>query len=502
MGLKKLKKAIAKRLKLNHWHFSTSSLQFRLTFELAGLSICGLGIVAIWAGWQMEQNLVAAHKQTLDYIASRFPEQLELYSEMEPVETSLVRTLQRVTTADVMAWVKDPDGQLVTQSTATADFVAQVPDLMTFEQGAMPPQIVRVGDRQIVLCISPLAIAGEPVGQLYLSQDITADLQKLYVSLWRLRLVSGATLILLIAAIIHRIQKVTQPLAQMSNMAQAISADDLQGAKLELQQAPDEILGLAQVFNEMLSRLSSAWDNQRQFVGNVSHELRTPLTIIEGYLQSLLRREDSLSEYQQQAIATAATETTHTIQMLQDLLDLARADGGHLHFRTQPVMLNTFLEEVSAMGQQINQRPIHLKTPPEDVVIRADQDRLQQVMLNLIDNALKYSAPDQAIEICLETASPMALIHIIDQGIGIALAHQARIFERFYRVDETMTRSRDGTGLGLAIAKSLIEGMGGKISLRSQPHQGSCFTLKLPLWDIQSVSTSHNSEQDGLRRHG
>ncbi|BAW97871.1 two-component sensor histidine kinase (plasmid) [[Synechococcus] sp. NIES-970] len=480
MGFFTLKRAIAQQCK--RFQFSTSSLQFRLTFELVALSVCGLGIVAIWAGWQMEQNLVAAHKQTLDYIASRFPEQLELYSEMETVETGLVRTLQRVTTAEVMAWVKNPDGRLLTQSAETAKFVAQVPEMMAFDLKTMAPQIVHVGDRQIILCVSPLEVDGETVGQLYLSQDITADLEKLYISLWRLRLVSVGTIILLIGAIIHRIQKVTKPLAQMSTVAQAISADDLQGARLELHQAPDEILGLAQVFNEMLSRLSSAWENQRQFVGNVSHELRTPLAIVEGYLQSLLRRSNDLNEYQQQAIAIAATETAHTIRMLQDLLDLARADGGHLHFRHQPIMLNTFLEEIIIMAEQVSQRCIQLITPPEDVIIYADQDRLQQVMLNLIDNAIKYSEADQIVEIDLDIAPPAAQINIIDYGIGIPLSHQGRIFERFYRVDETMTRSRDGTGLGLAIAKSLVEGMGGKISLRSQPQKGSCFTISFPLW--------------------
>lgn len=469
---------------LTRYKVSPSSLQFRLTFELVGLSVCGLSVVAVWSGWQMEQSLVMAHKQTLEYIASRFPEQLEMYSEVETMETALMRTIQRVTTVEVMAWVKNPEGQLLAQSSSSPNtFVDQVSAMLALDSSPTKSQIVRVGDRQIVLCVSPLALAGKPVGELYLSQDITTDLQKLNIGLWRLRLVSVVTVIFLMVAIAQRIQKVTQPLAQMSQIAGAVSADDLQGARLELHQAPDEILGLAEAFNEMLLRLSSAWENQRQFVGNVSHELRTPLAIVEGYLQSLLRRSDNLSDYQQQAIATAAAETSHTIQMLQDLLDLARADSGHLYFRLQPMMLNTFLPEVAAMGTQVSQRPINVITTAEDVIICADQDRLQQVVLNLIDNAIKYSAADQPVQIILEKTAQNALIHIEDQGIGIPLSHQSRIFERFYRVDEAMTRSRDGTGLGLAIAKSLLEAMHGKISLRSQPHHGSRFTLTLPLWN-------------------
>lgn len=116
----------------------------------------------------------------------------------------------------------------------------------------------------------------------------------------------------------------------------------------------------------------------------------------------------------------------------------------------------------------------------------ADQERLQQVLINLVDNAIKYSASDQAVELILEKTDQHATIHVQDRGIGTSLAHQNRIFERFYRVDESMTRSRDGTGLGLAIAKSLIEGMDGRISLRSKPGEGNLFTITLPLWKPKS----------------
>jgi signal transduction histidine kinase len=168
--------------------------------------------------------------------------------------------------------------------------------------------------------------------------------------------------------------------------------------------------------------------------------------------------------------------------MLQDLLDLARADSGHLHFQVHPIMLNTLVVEVAAMSQKVSNRQINVLATDEDVVTCADQDRLQQVLINLVDNAIKYSAPEQAVDLVLEKTERRATIHVGDRGIGIPLSHQKRIFERFYRVDESSTRSRDGTGLGLAIAKSLIEGMEGRISLRSKPGEGSIFTITLPLW--------------------
>jgi signal transduction histidine kinase len=148
------------------------------------------------------------------------------------------------------------------------------------------------------------------------------------------------------------------------------------------------------------------------------------------------------------------------------------------------IIVNTLIIEVADMSQKVSNRKINVLVPDEDVVICADQDRLQQVLINLVDNAIKYSAPEQLIELTLEKTDRCALIHVQDRGIGIALPHQHRIFERFYRVDESMTRSRDGTGLGLAIAKSLIEGMEGRITLRSKQGEGSIFTIAFPLWQL------------------
>ena len=117
------------------------------------------------------------------------------------------------------------------------------------------------------------------------------------------------------------------------------------------------------------------------------------------------------------------------------------------------------------------------------MVAIADQDRLQQVLINLVDNAIKYSA--DSVEIIVETRDNLAIVQVCDRGIGISLEHQSRIFERFYRADGAETRSRDGTGLGLSISKSLIEGMNGRITLRSKPDLGSTFTISLPMWKSQ-----------------
>jgi signal transduction histidine kinase len=480
MKLSKRLQTILKKTKI-----PSSSLQFQLTLELVILSIIGLGSVALWAGWQMEQNLIAAHKQTLEYIAMRFPEQLEFYSETEPLETGIEKAIARVQTSNLMVWVQNTQGEILGKSTAVNDSLSEFQVVEVSQSVPASPQVVRFNGRDIVLCGTPLNIDGNAVGKLYLSQDITADQQKLNLSLWRLFFISLVAVTILVITISYRVGKGLRPLKKMSQVASTIKADDLSGAKLTLRQAPEEIIGLAQAFNEMLFRLSASWDQQRQFVGNVSHELRTPLTIILGYLQSLLRRSTNLSTHQIQALETTTAETERTIRMLEDLLDLARADSGNLHFRCQPLMLNTLVTEVAQMSQKVTERTINLIITDEDVITCVDPDRLQQVLINLVDNALKYSSAPQPVDIILEKTVTHARIHIRDYGIGISLTHQQRIFERFYRADDGMTRSRDGTGLGLAIAKGMIEAMEGTIKVRSKPQEGSIFTISLPLWSNQ-----------------
>lgn len=410
---------------------SPTSLQFRLTLELITLSILGVSCVTLWAGWRMEQTLISAHKQNLEYIASHFPEQVELYRQMGSVETGVERTIDELSTPGLLIWVRSSDGQMMSRSSGVN---IPPPDLINVvAQTEVPaqPTVFHFGDRYVVLCGNPLTINGNPLGQVYLLKDITDDQMRLNAGLHSLILVSIVAIVLLMIAIAKRIRRALQPLEQMSQVASAVSADDLSGAKLQLSRAPDEILGLAQAFNEMLGRLSGSWEQQRQFVGNVSHELRTPLAVIAGYLQSLLRRGDNLSPHQQQAVATASAEAERTIRMLQDLLDLARADSGNLHFRLAPIMLNTLVVEVAQMSQKVSNRRINVLATDDDVIACADQDRLEQVLINLVDNAIKYSAPDQAVELILEKTEQQAVIHVRDRGVGIPLAHQNRILSGF-----------------------------------------------------------------------
>jgi heavy metal sensor kinase len=461
-------------------HLDPSSLQLRLTLEIAALSVLGLGSVAVWTSWKMQQILIATHTQSVEYIAIRFPRDVELYSEMLPIKTGLQKTIDNVSVPGLLIWVKGSDGQLLAQSVGlNASFVVPKAQLMSLAEMPLKPQVHQVGGRYLVLRQSPVIIKGTLLGKMYMAQDVTDEQRQLIAATQSLAIVCILVTIVTMGAIAFRIRRSLQPLQEMSQMAGAISAEDLSEAKLQLSHAPSEVKELAQTFNMMLSRLSDAWEQQRQFVSNVSHELRTPLTIVLGYLQSLLRRGTNFNDYQREALETAASEAERTVRLLEDLLDLARADSGYTHFHLETVLLNDLVAEVAGMAQKFSNRLLTVTTTA-DVEAIADRDRLKQVLINLIDNAVKYSAPEQPIVLKLERVDRQAIIQVCDRGVGIGLQDQSRIFDRFYRVDEARSSSTGGQGLGLAIVKTLVEGMSGSITVRSKPSEGSTFTITLP----------------------
>jgi heavy metal sensor kinase len=468
-------------------HFDPSSLQFRLTVEIALLSILGLSSVAVWTSWKMQQLLITTHTQSVEYIATRFPRDVELYSEMLPVETGLQKTINNVSVPGLVIWVKSiDDKRLLAQSMdqsrgqsmgSNSSFTATT-ELMSIAEMPLKPQVYNLDSRYLILYQGLVTVKGKPLGKVYMAQDITEDQRQLISAIRGLAAVCVLATIFMMVAIALRIRRSLRPLQDMSQMAGAISAEDLSKAKLQLSHAPSEVKELAQTFNMMLSRLSDAWEQQRQFVSNVSHELRTPLTVVLGYLQSLLRRSTNLNDYQKEALETAASEADRTVRLLEDLLDLARADSGYVHYRLESMVLNDLVVEVAGMAEKFSDRFIQVEGK-EPVSAIVDRDRLKQVLINLIDNAVKYSEPDQLIKLSVERVDQQAIIQVCDRGVGIPLQDQSRIFERFYRVDEARARSTGGHGLGLAIVKTLVEGMGGSITVRSKLDGGSVFTIVL-----------------------
>lgn len=457
-----------------------SSLRVRLTIGIAVFSALGLGCLATWTGWEMQQLLIDSYKENIEQIASRLPLDVEIYSQIVPIQVALEKAINNRITSNTFLWVISSDNHMLAKSSNLNPLVdASATELIALTKMPVKPEVYHIKGRSYVLCGSELKVQGQELGKLSIAQDITRD-QTMFVAIIKsMDIVTILIIIFLSSGIAFYVQYSLQPLRRISRMTEAVRAEDLAEARLYLNNAPSEVKELAQTVNVMLFKLSESWEKEKQFTSNISHELRTSLTIVYGYLQSVLRRQENFTEIQKEALSTAASEAERTIHILEDLLDLVRADSGYLQLNIKLCILNDIVAEVVSMAQQNSSRKITIEAENNPILVKVDSSHIKKILLNLIDNAMKYSHPSTPMHLKLKQLEDRVIIQVCDRGDGISLQHQSRIFDRFYRVDEARTCST-GTGLGLSIVKTLIEKMGGSVSVLSKLDEGSVFTISLP----------------------
>lgn len=282
---------------------------------------------------------------------------------------------------------------------------------------------------------------------------------------------------------------ILDPINRVTVTAQKIArARDL-GRRIEVPETVDEVGRLAMTFNEMLARIEDLFRAQQRFVADVSHELRSPLTAVRGNLDLLKRGAANDMEERAQMIDAMDSETARMSRLVSDLLLLARQDSG-VPIAKQPIELDTLLLEVYRQAQ-VTAKGVNLVLGAEDqAIIVGDRDRLKQVLLNLVDNAVKYTPQGGKVTLSLTKDEAWVKVMVQDTGIGIASENIPNLFDRFYRVDKARSRDAGGTGLGLAIAKSVVDAHNGKITVESQVGRGSIFTVWLPLAEPKTVIDS------------
>jgi len=271
------------------------------------------------------------------------------------------------------------------------------------------------------------------------------------------------------------------PLDDVTRTALRITrADDL-SSRIPYRGPPnDEIGQLVVAFNRTLGRLEALFDAQRRFVADVSHELRTPLTVIKGNVD-LMRRLKALDE---EALAGIEAEIARLTRLVNDLLTLARAESGRLPLQIARLDLDALvLDVVGQMGVLAQQKGVRLRvgdfTP---AAVCGDADRLKQVLVNILGNAIKYTPADGEVTVSLQTDAGHAWVHIADTGPGIPPEDKPHVFERFYRAEKSRTRDGSrGFGLGLSIAYWIVRNHGGDITLDSTLGEGTTFHVQLPL---------------------
>ncbi len=333
----------------------------------------------------------------------------------------------------------------------------------------------------------PLRVVSVPIisnGQLISIVRVGTSLRPVKETLDRLLLVllimMPVGLVVALAGGWFLAARALRPVESITRAAERIAEGDL-SQRLSAPQSSDEIGRLAATFNKMIARLDASFRQVRQFGTDASHELRTPLTVLKGETELALRRDRTAEDYRQ-VLESGLEEIDHMTSIVDELFFLSRADLGEVKMESLPVRLDSLLEDVhrqaSVLGQESGIQVVLMRAAPCTVL--GDELRLRELLLNLVDNAVKYSQPNGKVELDLMCDGHAARLSVRDQGIGVEPEALPRIFDRFYRSDSARAHAKIGTGLGLAICRWIVEAHHGQIDVQSVPGHGSAFTVVLP----------------------
>lgn len=476
----------------NGWR--TVSLRLRLGLWYGGLT--GLVVLSVSALTYAVHS--RAHYDDLDYALAGAAEHLAGEYAAMPPQTMLPRMLAVPIAPNTAVRIYAASGHLVAEDPG-ATLAPAIDPRAVLAHPSGPPF-----DRLVSLAPP---IMGRPAGhgtfglvtahdgerwRLYVlpltttRQDLVflASLERIDVSVAGLRQIVvlftlGGAILTLVAGWLLA-SRALRPVAALTETAQMIARSQLLSRRVPTGGSRDELGQMAATFNEMLASLEQAAQAQHRFVSDASHELRAPLTAIQGNLDLLERQPDMARDERREAVQEANRETRRLAQLVADLLALARADAGvplrHQHLELDRVLLDAFgAARHLAQGQHLDLAAL------EPSVVNGDPDRLKQVLLVLLDNAIKYTPTDGRVTLSLLRQGEMAQIVVADTGIGISSDDLPHVFERFYRADPARARDTGGTGLGLSIAQWIVEQHGGRLTLESLPGHGTTAKVSLPI---------------------
>jgi signal transduction histidine kinase len=319
------------------------------------------------------------------------------------------------------------------------------------------------------------------VAVVFLSQPLRDTMQVLrdLRALWLVSML--ASLVLAGAVGLLRAGAIARPVHRLTTAAAAVAEGELE--QRVAVESHDELGRLSHAFNEMTARLRASRQAQTEFVANVSHELRTPLTALRGLVETLRDGAADDMAVRDHFLASMEGETGRMIGLVNDLLTLSRADSDALDLRREPFNIRRLIEDACVrVTPEAGRRGVMLATEfaPELQLALGDPNRIEQVLLNLLDNAILYSSPSGSVTVEAGCDAGMVRVQVRDDGIGIPAEALGRIGERFYRTDRARARAQGGSGLGLAIARALVEAHGGDLCIESLEGRGTAVTFTLP----------------------
>ena len=391
-------------------------------------------------------------------------------------------------TANVYVQIWGRNGRLMTSSPSLAQVDESLdPENLRISQPVYHETRFR-GVHLRVLNV-PLIIDNRPVGTLQAATSLDVVDAAREVLLYIMGVATVIAVLLVAYGSWLAVGSALAPLEAITETTEQINrADDL--ARRIPYDGPmhDEIGGLIEAFNQTLERLETLFTSQQRFLADVSHELRTPLTVIKGNVD-LMRRMKSLDE---ESLTSIDQEAGRLTRLVGGLLLLAQAESGSVSLNMKPVELDTLLLEVFQEMKVLASEKMYLHlTEIDQVQVHGDRDRLKQVLLNLVGNAIQYTPQSGDVFLSLVKVAEQARLIIRDTGPGIPAEDLPHIFERFYRAEKSRTRGKTtGFGLGLSIAHWIVDKHGGRIEVSSKDGQGTTFCIWLPLISEKPASVS------------
>lgn len=321
------------------------------------------------------------------------------------------------------------------------------------------------------------------IGSVHGMEEMSSDLFTNFRAAVTESLLVSTTTALVSALIVSLFvsRRVVTPIRQMMEASQRIAAGRYQ-ERVEVV-GSDELGQLAHSFNQMAATLEQTETMRRDLIANVAHELRTPLASIKGYMEGMM---DGVLPAEPDTYQQIYHEADRLQRLVNDLQELSRVEAGAFELKRRPLAVAELVQQTaSRLRPQFEEKEVSLTLDiSSDLpLVHADRDRLDQILLNLVGNALQYTAPGGTVTVTAKTQTPTdLLISIHDTGVGISAEHLPHLFNRFYRVDKSRSRAGGGSGIGLTIAKHLVEAHGGHLWAESAGEgQGSTFSFSLPL---------------------
>ena len=458
------------------------SIRARLTLWYTGVVVAILLLVSVAAytllRWHLYNDLDASLFTVAGVLREAPP--VDPAAPLPPDLEPLVREFLGSEFADALMQLLDPEGRLRSRALRPALPLSREARVNALRGAPTLETIELTSGEQARLLTMPVVRGGGIVDLVQVAMPLRRTHQTLlrYVETLLVLVPLGVVLSAVGGWLLAR--RALRPVDRMSQSALRISAEDL-SRRLERRGTQDEIDRLADTLNAMLARLQAAFAEMQRFTADAAHELRTPLTALRGGIEVALRAERSPDEYRR-VLASSIEEVDQLIRLAEDLLLLSRSTVG-LSAARQPVDLEPLCLEALELGVRLaKSKGVNVSmgaTAP--VVVQGDAGALRRALLNLVDNAVKYTPAGGSVVISLERAGQSVALVVEDSGIGIDPADARRIFEPFVRLDAGRSRDTGGSGLGLAIARSIVLAHGGTLEVQSRPDGGSRFTIALPV---------------------